>query len=190
MKSIIKFLIYLIRSPFYLPHVLSYLLTNNKLLIHEDIIVNAKFKKIYVNSDILKLLLLLQDDRYFRKLFYCRLGVISRFFSWYSKGEETFHLINCMGGGFYVAHPYATTINAKQIGKNFTCHQCSTIGNKGEDRPDSLPRIGDNVVLGAHCIVIGSINIGDNVVIGAGSVVVKDVPSNCTVVGNPARIIK
>ena len=28
------------------------------------------------------------------------------------------------------------------------------------------------------------------VIVGAGSVVVKDVPSNCVVVGNPARIIK
>ena len=32
--------------------------------------------------------------------------------------------------------------------------------------------------------------IGDNVVIGPLCVVLKDVPSNCTVVGNPARIIR
>lgn len=36
----------------------------------------------------------------------------------------------------------------------------------------------------------GGVKIGDNVKIGAMSVVIKDVPSNCTVVGNPARIIK
>ena len=38
--------------------------------------------------------------------------------------------------------------------------------------------------------MFGGITIGDNVIIGAGSVVTKDIPSNCVVVGNPARIIK
>ena len=37
--------------------------------------------------------------------------------------------------------------------------------------------------------VIGNIRIGDNVIIGAGSLVIKDVPSNCVVGGNPAKII-
>ena len=32
--------------------------------------------------------------------------------------------------------------------------------------------------------------IGDQVIVGSGAVVTKDVPSNCMVVGNPARVIK
>ena len=36
----------------------------------------------------------------------------------------------------------------------------------------------------------GGVKIGNNVIIGAGSVVVKDVPDNCVVAGNPAKIIK
>lgn len=39
------------------------------------------------------------------------------------------------------------------------------------------------------CKVFGDITIGDNVTIGPMAVIVKDVPANCTVVGNPARII-
>ena len=34
------------------------------------------------------------------------------------------------------------------------------------------------------------VKIGDEVVVGSGSVVTKDVPSNCIVAGNPAKIIK
>ena len=34
------------------------------------------------------------------------------------------------------------------------------------------------------------ITIGDNVKIGAASVVLKDVPPNCTVVGNPGRVVQ
>lgn len=44
--------------------------------------------------------------------------------------------------------------------------------------------------LGANICIIGDIRIGNNVTVGAGTVVVKDVPDNCVVVGNPARIIK
>ena len=34
------------------------------------------------------------------------------------------------------------------------------------------------------------IKIGDNVIVGSGAVVTRDVPSNCIVAGNPARIIR
>ena len=52
------------------------------------------------------------------------------------------------------------------------------------------PIIGDNVYLGANVCIIGDIKIGNNVIVGAGAVVVKDVPDNCIVAGNPARIIR
>jgi serine O-acetyltransferase len=45
------------------------------------------------------------------------------------------------------------------------------------------------VVVGGGAKVLGNLNIGDNVRIGAGSVVLRDVPSNCTVVGVPGRIV-
>ncbi|MDO5463801.1 MAG: DapH/DapD/GlmU-related protein [Akkermansia sp.] len=50
--------------------------------------------------------------------------------------------------------------------------------------------VGDNVEIGANVTIIGGVKIGNNSVIGAGSVVVKDVPANCVVAGNPAKIIK
>ena len=74
----------------------------------------------------------------------------------------------------WIAHPYATVINAESIGKNFSCIHCTTLGAKCEDRPI----IGDNVSLGANVTIIGKVHIGNNVTIGAGSVVVKDIPDN------------
>ena len=44
-------------------------------------------------------------------------------------------------------------------------------------------RIGNDVTLGARCLIIGHITIGDDVTIGAGAIVTKDVPSH-TVVKN------
>lgn len=36
---------------------------------------------------------------------------------------------------------------------------------------------------------MGGVTLGDNVVVAANSLVISDVPSNCTVMGVPARII-
>ncbi len=37
---------------------------------------------------------------------------------------------------------------------------------------------------------MGGVKVNDNVIVGSGSVVTKDIPANCIVAGNPARIIK
>lgn len=51
-------------------------------------------------------------------------------------------------------------------------------------------RIGRFCVIGIGATVMGGVTIGDQVVVGAGTVVTKDVPSNCIVAGNPARILR
>ena len=74
------------------------------------------------------------------------------------------------------------------IGENCLIAQNVTIGKKLGDK--GVPVLGNNVYVGTGSVVFGEITIGDNVIIGSNSVVCKDVPSNCTVVGNPMRIIK
>ena len=55
----------------------------------------------------------------------------------------------------------------------------------------SLPiRIGNNVWIGAHSVVLPGVTIGDNAVIGAGSIVTKDIPANTVAVGNPCRVMR
>jgi galactoside O-acetyltransferase len=51
-------------------------------------------------------------------------------------------------------------------------------------------RIGNNVWLGAHTVVLPGVTIGENSVIGAGSVVTKDIPANVVAVGNPCRVLR
>ncbi|MDR2508677.1 MAG: sugar O-acetyltransferase [Candidatus Ancillula sp.] len=55
---------------------------------------------------------------------------------------------------------------------------------------DASISVGDDVWFGGDVIVTPGVRIGSNVVVGAGSVVTKDVPDNCVIGGNPARILK
>ena len=50
--------------------------------------------------------------------------------------------------------------------------------------------IGNNVYIGACCIILPGVKIGDNVVIGAGSVVTRNIPSDSVAAGNPCRVIR
>lgn len=51
-------------------------------------------------------------------------------------------------------------------------------------------------VIGTHCfigcgsIIMPNVTVGNHVIVAAGSVVTKDVPNNCIVAGNPAKVIK
>jgi len=96
--------------------------------------------------------------------------------------------INCenIGKGLFIQHGFSTIISAKSIGDNCWINQQVTVGWTSST---DAPIIGDNVKIHAGAIVVGNVHIGDNVRIGAGTVVVKDVPSNSTVVGSPARIM-
>lgn len=50
--------------------------------------------------------------------------------------------------------------------------------------------IGNDVWLGANCIILPGVTVGDGAIIAAGSVVTKAVPANVFVGGVPAKIIK
>ncbi len=77
------------------------------------------------------------------------------------------------------------------IGKNCTIFQHVTIGSNTLDDAKSggAPIIKDNVYIGAGAKIIGGITIGNNVRIGANCVVFTDIPDNATVVLQKPRII-
>lgn len=50
--------------------------------------------------------------------------------------------------------------------------------------------IGNDVFIGAKCIVLKGVTIGDGAIIGAGSVVTKNIPSRQIWAGNPAKFIR
>jgi serine O-acetyltransferase len=92
-----------------------------------------------------------------------------------------------IGPGLFVTHFGPTVIHAYTVaGRNLTLEHGVTIG----EGPTGVPRIGNDVYIGAGAKVINGITIGDYASVGAGAVVVKDVPAHCVVVGVPARPVR
>lgn len=95
-----------------------------------------------------------------------------------------------IGRGVFIDHGMGVVIGETAIvGDYALIYQGVTLGGTGKQSGKRHPTLGENVVVGAGAKVLGNLQIGDNVRIGAGSVVLRDVPSDCTVVGVPGRIV-
>lgn len=148
-----------------------------------DVIFPNRTKKLSLFIDLLSL-------SEYRSLLYFRIGKWSRLIKWIARGQYALCFDSLdIKPGLVIQHGHSTRINAKTIGLDCQIWHNVTIGTN-KSHSGNLPIIGNNVKICAGAIVIGNIVIGDNVTIGAGSVVVKDVPANCVVAGNPAKIIK
>ena len=96
-----------------------------------------------------------------------------------------------VGPYFFIDHGTGVVIGETcVIGDNVKLYQGVTLGGTGKDVGKRHPTIGDNVVIGAGAKVLGPFTVGSGSKIGALAVVLKAVPPNCTVVGNPGRIVR
>ncbi len=97
-----------------------------------------------------------------------------------------------IGKGLFIDHGAGLVIGeTTTIGDNCVLFHNVTLGGTGKHTGKRHPTLGNNVLIGTGAILLGPITVGNNVKIGANSfVVMRDIPSNCTVGGTPARIIK
>ena len=100
-----------------------------------------------------------------------------------------------IGHNFFMDHGLGIVIGeTAEVGENVTIYQGVTLGgvmpsieSDAQRNQKRHPTIGNHVIIGSGAQILGPINIGDYARVGANSVVSKDVPSNVTVAGVPAR---
>lgn len=95
-----------------------------------------------------------------------------------------------IGPGLYIGHFGSIVVShLSRIGKNCNLSQGVTIAAVFRGARAGAPIIGDNVYFGPGSKVVGKVVIGNNVAVGANCVVTRDVPDNAVVVGVPGKII-
>lgn len=99
-----------------------------------------------------------------------------------------------IGKRFFIDHGIGVVIGeTAEIGDDVMMYHGVTLGGHGwwVDKKGSKrhPTIGNNVVLGVGCKILGPVKVGDNSKIGIGAIVIKDVPPNSTIVGELGKYI-
>ena len=93
-----------------------------------------------------------------------------------------------LGKGILIDHGTGVVIGETAVvGDNVSILQGVTLGGTGKDVGDRHPKIGRNVLIGAHSTILGNIKIGKGAMIAAGSLVLKPVAPHVMVAGAPAR---
>ena len=96
-----------------------------------------------------------------------------------------------IGKDFFIDHGTGVVIGeTAEIGDHCTLYQGVTLGGTGKDIGKRHPTLGDNVMIGAGAKVLGPVYIGSGSKIAAGAVVLKEIPSEATAVGVPARVVR
>ena len=96
-----------------------------------------------------------------------------------------------IASGVFIDHGAGLVIGETAIVEKgvMLCHGV-TLGGTGKDVGKRHPTVREGALVSAHAQVIGPIEIGAKAKVGAGAVVVSDVPSDVTVVGIPAKIVR
>ena len=96
-----------------------------------------------------------------------------------------------IASGVFIDHGAGLVIGETAIvEKGVMLYHGVTLGGTGKDTGKRHPTVKEGALVSAHAQVIGPIEIGAKAKVGAGAVVVSDVPSDVTVVGVPAKIVR
>ncbi|VTY18000.1 serine O-acetyltransferase [Streptococcus anginosus] len=96
-----------------------------------------------------------------------------------------------IASGVFIDHGSGLVIGETAVvEKGVMLYHGVTLGGTGKDAGKRHPTVRQGALISAHAQLIGPIEIGENARVGAGAVVVADVPSDVTVVGIPARIVR
>lgn len=96
-----------------------------------------------------------------------------------------------IGDRFFIDHGAGVVVGETAvIGDDVTLYHGVTLGGTSWNKGKRHPTLEDGVMVGAGAKILGNITVGQRCRVGANSVVVEDVPTGCTVVGIPGKLVK
>lgn len=170
---------------------------NSVMDIHKSCKINI-WDDFYINSDNFKKS---KSECYLKLHENSTLNINGRFKMFYGSTIQVFKNASLtLGGGYINSDSVIACCNKINIGDGITIarnvyiydgdHHSIVDQNENILNKSAPINIGNHVWIGVGAIILKGVSIGEGSIIGAGSVVNKDVPSNCMVAGNPAKIIK
>ena len=135
--------------------------------------------------------------RFTHKLWQLKIPLIPRLLSHLNRSVTgiEIHPGAKIGKRVFIDHGMGVVIGeTAEIGNDVTIYHGVTLGgvSPSEDSASQKdkkrhPTLEDKVIIGSGAQILGPITIGSNSKVGSNSVVTKDVESNKSVIGNPAR---
>lgn len=97
MKRVLKELIFVLKAIVFVPHYLLYIASESKQVIDDDVAAMCKTSH-FSRRNKSRLIYLLANDKFFRKMFYTRIGSLASLVRWYAPGDNTFFPSKSIGG--------------------------------------------------------------------------------------------
>lgn len=101
-----------------------------------------------------------------------------------------FNNIRAAGGKITIGSNCLISQFVTIVASNHNTAKGENINGQGWDETKTDVSIGDDVWIGANCVILPGVKIGNGCIIAAGSVVTKDIQNNSIVMGGAAKLFK
>ncbi len=95
-----------------------------------------------------------------------------------------------LGRRVHIWHHSGMILHARSIGDDVHIRHNTTFGVVRRDHNREIPIIGDRVDIGCGVSILGAVRVGSDVVIGAHSLVLSSLPAGAVAVGAPAKVVR
>jgi serine O-acetyltransferase len=95
-----------------------------------------------------------------------------------------------VGRRLHIWHHSGMILHARSIGDDVHIRHNTTFGVVRTNQNLAIPIIGDRVDIGCGVSILGAVRIGSDVSIGAHSLVLASVPDGAVAVGAPAKVVR
>ena len=101
-----------------------------------------------------------------------------------------FNNIRAAGGSIVIGNNCLISQFVTIVASNHNIERGKNINVQGWGEKKTGVVIGNDVWIGANCVILPGVEIGNGCVVAAGSIVTKSIPENSIIMGAPGKVVK